>query len=477
MNWEAVIGVEIHVRLKSEYKLFCSDRAVFGGEPNTHICPVCIGLPGALPVLNPEVVDLALRTALAFGCTIHFESVWARKSYFYPDLPKGYQITQFEHPLATKGSVTFSGSEGDTSVKIRRVHIEEDAGKLLHDRVPRASAIDLNRAGTALVEIVTEPDLRTAADVRLFLGELKQTLEYVGASNCNMEEGDLRVDANVSVRRSGSPRLGNKTEIKNVNSFSGVERALSLEIARQIATLDAGSAVGQQTLLWDDHREELRKMRSKEESHDYRYFPEPDLSPVRVTQEQVTTVLESLPELPRDRCSRFKEVYELKDYDAEVLTQSAANADYFEELVGIHIDPQVAAKWVTGPLQALMNQRRENAQTVPVRPAKIAALIGLIERGLVSESAAKSVLVILAQEGGSPSDIIEARGLMQERDIGQLTSWITEVLAKHSEEVARYRGGESKILGYLVGQVMQSLGGTADPRLARDLLIEQLSNE
>ena len=477
MNWEAVIGVEIHVRLKSEYKLFCNDRAVFGDEPNTHICPVCMGLPGALPVLNPEAVDLALRTALAFGCTIHFESVWARKSYFYPDLPKGYQITQFEHPLATKGSVTFSGSEGDTSVSIRRVHIEEDAGKLLHDRVPRASAIDLNRAGTALVEIVTEPDLRTAADVRLFLGELKQTLEYVGASNCNMEEGDLRVDANVSVRRSGSPRLGNKTEIKNVNSFSGVERALSLEIARQIATLDAGSVVGQQTLLWDDHREELRKMRSKEESHDYRYFPEPDLSPVRVTQEQVTTVLESLPELPRDRCSRFKEVYELKDYDAEVLTQSAANADYFEELVGIQIDPQVAAKWVTGPLQALMNQRREDAQTVPVRPAKIAALIGLIERGVVSESAAKSVLVILAQEGGSPSDIIEARGLMQERDIGQLTSWVTEVLAKHSEEVSRYRGGESKILGYLVGQVMHSSGGTADPRLVRDLLIEQLSNE
>ena len=477
MNWEAVIGVEIHVRLKSEYKLFCSDRAVFGGEPNTHICPVCIGLPGALPVLNPEIVDLALRTALAFGCTIHFESAWARKSYFYPDLPKGYQITQFEHPLATKGSVMFSGSEGDTSVKIRRVHIEEDAGKLLHDRLPRASAIDLNRAGTALVEIVTEPDLRTAADVRLFLGELKQTLEYVGASNCNMEEGDLRVDANVSVRRFGSPRLGNKTEIKNVNSFSGVERALSLEIARQIATLEAGSVVGQQTLLWDDHREELRKMRSKEESHDYRYFPEPDLSPVRVTQEQVTTVLESLPELPRVRCSRFRKVYELKDYDAEVLTQSAANADYFEELVGIHIDPKVAAKWVIGPLQALMNQRRENAQTVPVRPAKIAALIGLIERGVVSESAAKSVLVILAQEGGSPSDIIEARGLMQERDIGQLTSWVTEVLAKHSEEVSRYRGGESKILGYLVGQVMQSSGGTADPRLARDLLIEQLSNE
>lgn len=472
-----MIGLEIHVRLKTEHKLFCRDRAVFGSEPNTSICPVCMGLPGALPVLNSEAVNLALRTALAFGCTIHFESVWARKSYFYPDLPKGYQITQFEHPLATKGSVMFSGSEGDMAVSIRRVHMEEDAGKLLHDRVPRASAIDLNRAGTALVEIVTEPDLRIPADVRLFLGELKQTLEYVGASNCNMEEGDLRVDANISLRRSGSLRLGNKTEIKNVNSFSGVERALSLEISRQIAALDSGNTVGQQTLLWDDHREELREMRSKEESHDYRYFPEPDLSPLKVTQEQVATAIESLPELPRERCSRFKDVYELKNYDAEVLTQSAANADYFEELVGIEIDPKVAAKWVTGPLQALMNERREDARTVPVRPAKIAALIGLIERGIVSESAAKSVLVILAQEGGNPSDIIEEQGLTQERDIGQLTSWVTEVLAKHSEEVARYRGGESRILGYLVGQVMNKSGGAADPRLARDLLIKQMSNE
>ena len=472
-----MIGLEIHVRLKTEHKLFCRDRAVFGSEPNTSICPVCMGLPGALPVLNSEAVNLALRTALAFGCTIHFESVWARKSYFYPDLPKGYQITQFEHPLATKGSVMFSGSEGDMAVSIRRVHMEEDAGKLLHDRGPRAAAIDLNRAGTALVEIVTEPDLRIPADVRLFLGELKQTLEYVGASNCNMEEGDLRVDANISVRRSGSLRLGNKTEIKNVNSFSGVERALSIEISRQIAALDSGNTVGQQTLLWDDHREELREMRSKEESHDYRYFPEPDLSPLKVTQEQVATAIESLPELPRERCSRFKDVYELKDYDAEVLTQSAANADYFEELVGIEIDPKVAAKWVTGPLQALMNERREDARTVPVRPAKIAALIGLIERGIVSESAAKSVLVILAQEGGNPSDIIEEQGLTQERDIGQLTSWVTEVLAKHSEEVARYRGGESRILGYLVGQVMNKSGGAADPRLARDLLIKQMSNE
>ncbi|HIC14794.1 MAG TPA: Asp-tRNA(Asn)/Glu-tRNA(Gln) amidotransferase subunit GatB [Gemmatimonadetes bacterium] len=476
MNWEAVIGVEIHVRLKTQHKLFCGNRVVFGGEPNAHVCSVCMGLPGALPVLNPEAVELALRTALALECTVHLESVWARKTYFYPDLPKGYQITQFEQPLATEGKIDFSGSEGDAFVCIRRVHMEEDAGKLLHDKVPGATAIDLNRAGTALVEIVTEPDFRTPGDVRSFLGELKRTLEYVGASDCNMEQGGLRVDANVSVRKTGSSGLGNKTEIKNVNSFSGVERALSLEIARQISTVEAGNVVRQQTLLWDDHRAELREMRSKEESHDYRYFPEPDLPPLRISQEQVTVVLNSLPELPRDRRCRFEEVYKLTEYDAEVLTQSAATADYFEEVVGIVIDPKVAAKWVTGPLQALMNQLGEDAQTVPVRPEKMAALIGLVETGAVSESAAKSVLVILAEEDGSPSDIIEARGLFQERDVHRISTWVGEVLATHSEEVDRYRAGESKILGYLVGRVMHSSGGAADPRIVRKLLIERLKN-
>lgn len=476
MNWEAVIGVEIHLRLKTEHKLFCRDRAVFGAVPNTHVCPVCIGLPGALPVLNPHAVELALQTALAFGCSVHLESAWARKSYFYPDLPKGYQITQFEKPIATEGRVIFSSLEGEASVRIRRVHIEEDAGKLLHDKASGASAIDLNRAGTALVEIVTEPDLRMPEDVRSFLGELKQTVEYIGASDCNMEEGNLRVDANVSVRPAGSTQLGNKTEIKNVNSFSGVEKALSIEIKRQISIIKDGGLVSQKTLLWDDHRSELREMRSKEESDDYRYFPEPDLYPLVLSQKQVVAALNSLPELPRDRRYRFKKTYKLKHYDAEVLTQTTANADYFEDLVEINVDPKVAAKWVTGPLQALMNQRGEDAQSIPVRPETMGELIGLVEVGVVSESAAKTVLVILAEDGGNPSDIIEARGLAQERDLGQLTDWVTEVLSKHSEEVGRYRNGESRILGYLVGQVMNSSGGAADPRIVRDLLIDYLND-
>ena len=476
MNWEAVIGVEVHLRLKTEHKLFCRDRAVFGAAPNTHICPVCIGLPGALPVLNAHAVELALQTALAFGCRINLDSTWARKSYFYPDLPKGYQITQFEKPIATDGRVIFSSSEDKGLVGIRRVHIEEDAGKLLHDKALGASAIDFNRAGTALVEIVTEPDLRTPEDVRSFLGELKQTVEYIGASDCNMEEGNLRVDANVSVRPVGSLELGNKTEIKNVNSFSGIEKALSLEIRRQLSLMKEGGLVNQKTLLWDDHRSELREMRSKEESNDYRYFPEPDLHPLVLSQGQVTAALDSLPELPRDRRYRFKKTYELKDYDADVLTQTATTADYFEDLVGINVDPKVAAKWVTGPLQALMNQHREDAQSIPVRPEIMGELIRLVERGVVSESAAKTVMVILVEDGGSPSDIIEARGLAQERDLGQLTDWVTEVLAKYPEEVSRYRDGELKILGYLVGQVMNSSGGAADPKIVRNLLIDYLND-
>ncbi|HET9949984.1 MAG TPA: Asp-tRNA(Asn)/Glu-tRNA(Gln) amidotransferase subunit GatB, partial [Longimicrobiales bacterium] len=314
-----MIGLEVHVQLRTERKLFCGDRVVFGDAPNTHVCPVCLGLPGALPVTNPEAVELAVRTALALECTVHPRAVWARKNYFYPDLPKGYQITQFERPLATDGSVAFDGAGGEVRVRIRRAHMEEDAGKSLHDRIPGATAVDLNRTGTPLVEIVTEPDLRTPADTRAFLTELKQLLEYAEVSDCNMEEGSLRVDANVSVRRAGEERLGTKTEIKNVNSFSGVERALELEIARQIEVLEAGGRVEPHTLLWDDHRGRLRAMRSKEESHDYRYFPEPDLPPLVLSEEQLARARAALPEAPRARRARFVASYGLSDYDAGVL--------------------------------------------------------------------------------------------------------------------------------------------------------------
>ncbi|HSH75243.1 MAG TPA: Asp-tRNA(Asn)/Glu-tRNA(Gln) amidotransferase subunit GatB [Longimicrobiales bacterium] len=469
-RWEPVIGLEVHVQLRTARKLFCGDRVVFGDAPNTHVCPVCLGLPGALPTANPEAVELAVRTALALGCVVHERSIWARKNYFYPDLPKGYQVTQFEQPLATDGVIEFVGAEGPGRVRIRRAHMEEDAGKSLHDRVPGATAVDLNRAGTPLVEIVTEPDLRSPAAARAFLGTLKQILEYVDVSDCNMEEGSLRVDANVSVRPEGTAALGSKTEIKNVNSFSGVEKALELEIARQVEVLEAGERVEQQTLLWDDHRSRLRAMRSKEESHDYRYFPEPDLPPLIIAREEIEVAREALPEPPGFRRRRFVAEYGLSEYDAEVLTQSRSTADYFETVAAKTAEAKAAANWVMGPAQALMNERREDASTFSVSAESLAEVITLVTEGTISDAAGKTVLAVAAEGGGRPSDIVDARGLRQVRDEARLEAWVAEALADHPDEVARYRGGESRLLGFLVGQVMRRSGGAADPRRVNQLL-------
>jgi aspartyl-tRNA(Asn)/glutamyl-tRNA(Gln) amidotransferase subunit B len=475
MSWETVIGLEVHVQLRTERKLFCGNRVVFGDEPNAHVCPVCLGLPGALPTTNPRAVELAVRTALALGCAIHSRSVWARKNYFYPDLPKGYQITQFERPIATDGRVAYDRPDGEEgTVRIRRAHMEEDAGKSIHDRIPGSTAVDLNRTGTPLVEIVTEPDLRSAKDARAFLTSLKQLLEYVDVSDCNMEEGSLRVDANVSVRRRGERELGAKTEIKNVNSFSGVEKAIELEAARQIDVLENGGTVEQETLLWDDHRARLRSMRSKEDSHDYRYFPDPDLPTLVLEDSEIEAARAALPEMPRARRDRFVSEYGLSPYDAGVLTQARATAEYFEEVARKAGDPKAAANWVQGPAQALMNERREDASTFPVPPAALADLIALVGNGTVSDGAAKKVLTIVAEEGGDPKEIVEARGLTQVRDDGQLSEWVAEVVASHGEEVVRYREGEKRLLGFLVGQVMKRSAGKADPRRVNELLREAL---
>jgi aspartyl-tRNA(Asn)/glutamyl-tRNA(Gln) amidotransferase subunit B len=473
--WEAVIGLEVHVQLRTARKLFCGDLAVFGDEPNSHVCPVCLGLPGALPTTNPEAVQLAMRTAFALGCTVHERAIWARKNYFYPDLPKGYQITQFEQPLATAGHVAFDGAGGEAVVRIRRAHMEEDAGKSIHDRIAGGTAVDLNRAGTPLVEIVTEPDLRTPADTRAFLTALKQVLEYVDVSDCNMEEGSLRVDANVSVRPRGVEELGAKTEIKNVNSFSGVEKAVEVEIARQIGIVEKGERVQQATLLWDDHRSVLRTMRSKEESHDYRYFPDPDLPPLLVSREAAEAAREALPELPRARRARFERDYALSAYDAGVLTQSRAGADYFESVAEASGKPKAAANWVMGPAQALMHERGEDAATFAVSAAALAELIALAADGTVSEAVAKGVLSIVAAEGGNPRDIVLARGLTQVRDDSQLEAWVREVVDAHPAEVERYRGGEAKLVGFFVGQVMKRSGGKADPKRVNELLRSALA--
>jgi len=477
MTWEAVIGLEVHVQLRTERKLFCGNRVVFGDEPNTHVCPVCLGLPGALPTTNPQAVELAVRTALALGCTVHLRSVWARKNYFYPDLPKGYQITQFEEPLATDGLVAFDDADGaEGTVRIRRAHMEEDAGKSIHDRVPGSTAVDLNRAGTPLVEIVTEPDLRSASGARAFLGSLKQMLEYVDVSDCNMEEGSLRVDANVSVRPRGEQVLGAKTEIKNVNSFSGVEKAVEIEIERQIALLESGGRVEQETLLWDDHRGRLRSMRSKEDSHDYRYFPDPDLPTLVIEESAVEAARAALPELPRARRERFASAYGLSAYDAGVLTQAAATADYFEAVAEVAGDAKTAANWVMGPAQALMNERKEDAAHFAVSASALGELVRLVADGTVSDSAAKKVLSTVAEEGGSPSEIVEAQGLTQVRDDDQLAGWVSEVVQEHTDEVGRYREGEKRLLGFLMGQVMKRSGGKADPRRVNELLREALGS-
>jgi len=470
MTWDVVIGVEIHVQLGTERKLFCGDRVSFGEAPNTHVCPVCLGLPGALPTVNPEAVRLALTTALALDCAVHPRSVWARKSYFYPDLPKGYQISQLEEPLATDGRLVFDGADGERSVRIRRIHMEEDAGKLVHDRFPDVSAVDLNRAGTPLVEIVTEPDLRSAADTRAFLGALKQVLEYLDVSDCNMEEGSLRADANVSLRPVGTEELGTKTEIKNVNSFSGVERALELEIERQRAVLEAGGRIEQQTLLWDDHRGTIRPMRSKEQSHDYRYFPDPDLPALILREGEIDTARAELPELPRERRTRLVAAHALSEYDASVLTQTVATADYFEAVAAATGDAKTAANWVMGPVQALVNERREDLAGFPIGPDRLAALLALVEEGVVSDGAAKKVLVLLAEEETAPREVVEREGLVQVRDSAQLESWVTDVLDEHPDEVERYRAGETRLLGFLMGGVMRRSGGQADPRQVNELL-------
>lgn len=470
MSFETVIGVEVHVQLKTERKLFCGDAVTFGADPNRHVCPVCLGLPGALPTVNPEAVTLAVRTALALDCTVHERSVWARKNYVYPDLPKGYQITQFEEPIATHGVLEFDTDEGPRRTHIRRIHMEEDAGKLVHDRVPGASAVDLNRAGTPLVEIVTDPDLSSAEDVRAFLTELKRVLEFMGVSDCNMEEGSLRADANVSLRPHGSDTLGTKTEIKNVNSFSGIEKAIRMEVTRQREALERGDRVRSATLLWDDHRERLRVMRSKEESHDYRYFPEPDLPVLRVARSAIEAARAALPERPRELRDRLTAQYGLSTYDAGVLAHRAETAAYYEAVVEHGADAKAAANWVMGPVQALLNSGGTEIEHFGVTPLRLARLIGLVVDGTVSDGNARRVLERLEADPRTPEEIIDEEGFRQVRDEGALAGWVSGVITDHAEEAARYRAGETKILGFLVGKVMQRSEGRADPRLVNEAL-------
>ena len=475
-RWEMVVGLEVHVQLKTRTKIFCSCSADFGAAPNANTCPVCLALPGALPVLNERAVGLATRAALALNCAVQPVSIFARKNYFYPDLPKGYQISQFDKPLALDGWIEIGTRAVGAPIRIgiTRVHMEEDAGKSIHDRFSGATAIDLNRSGVPLIEIVSEPDIRSAEQAGAYLRVLKQILEYVDVSDVNMEEGSLRVDANVSARRRGETKLGTKTEVKNMNSFSGVERALEVEFARHVGVLEAGGSIEQQTMLWDGST--VRPARSKEGSHDYRYFPEPDLPPLILSQEWIDQVRKDLPELPAARRARFVEDYKLGEYDVEVLTANPDLADYYEAVARAHGEPKAAANWVMGEVMATLKTSGEDVARFPVRPADLASLLNLVRDGVVSHTAAKQIFGHMVATGDPPAQIAEREGLVKVDDDAQLAAWLDEVIAENPAEAERYRNGEKKLQGVLIGAVMKKSKGRADPRKLNQLLTARFAS-
>jgi len=472
-SFEAVIGLEIHAQLLTASKIFCGCSAAFGAEPNTHICPVCIGLPGALPVLNRTAVDYAIRASLALGCAIQETSIFARKNYFYPDLPKGYQISQYERPLAVGGAVDFLSGGELRRVGITRVHMEEDAGKSLHEGFvdsDRKTYVDYNRSGVPLIEIVTEPDLRSAADAAEFFTRLRALLVWLGVNDGNMEEGSLRCDANVSVRPKGTEALGTKAEVKNLNSFRFLQKALEHEIERQVAVLTEGGRIVQETRLWDSVAGRTVSMRSKEEAHDYRYFPEPDLPPVVVDADRIQRIQGTMPELPDARRRRFVEAYALPEYDAAQLTQSRAGADYFEAAVRAGAPPKAASNWIMGELARKLKEQNQDLGSSPLGPERLAGLIALVDRGAISGSMAKDVFEKMFGTNQSADAIVVAEGLAQIDDESQIVGLIADVLARNADAVTQYRGGKTSTFGFLVGQVMKAAGGKANPRRVNEML-------
>ena len=503
-TFEPVIGLEIHAQLLTATKIFCGCSTSFGAEPNTQLCAVCFGLPGALPVLNKRAVEYAVRAGLALGCTINEHSIFARKNYFYPDLPKGYQISQYEQPLATDGAIEFGASDARRRLGIIRVHLEEDAGKSLHEArrhgaskdapyesdapfesdADRASEdaryntyLDFNRSGVPLIEIVTHPDLRSPADAADAFSRIREILVAIGVNDGNMEEGSLRCDANVSVRPTGSETFGVKTEVKNLNSFRHVQRALEFEIERQTNALDRGERLAQETRLWDPSAGETLLMRTKEEADDYRYFPEPDLPPLTVDHAWVEQIRRSLPELPDARRRRFVETYHLPEYDAGVLTQSMALADYFERTAAAAGNPKAASNWVMVELSRKVNEAKVSIEEAPLPPERLGALIKMIDGGAITGPVAKDVFEKMWSSGRSAQEIVEAEGLGRIDDPAAIDAIVRTVLTSHAAIVADYRAGKTKTFGFLVGQVMKATAGKADPPRVNESLRRVLAEE
>lgn len=476
-KYEPVIGLEVHVQLATHTKIFCGCATSFGAPPNTNVCPVCLGLPGALPVLSRQAVELGIEAALALNCTVNPKSVFARKNYFYPDLPKGYQISQYDQPLAEHGSVEIEVEGVRKRIGITRVHMEDDAGKSIHDGFKDSSKytyVDLNRSGTPLIEIVTEPDIRSSSEAFAFLTELKQILQYVDVSSCDMEKGHLRCDANVSVRLHGAEKFGTKAEVKNLNSFRFLRMALDHEIERQVELIESGGRVTQETRLFNVETGETVSMRSKENAHDYRYFPEPDLVPLRVSESWMSRIRAHVPELPANRRKRFIGEYGLTEYNAGVLTAERVTGDYFEKTAAVSGDARAAANWVMGDLAALLKEQGKEIADSPVSAEDLGGLIKMIAEGKINGKIAKEILPKMFETGDSAEAIAAREGLQQISDSGALERIVDEVIAANPKQVEQYRGGKATVIGFLVGQVMKASRGQADPAAVNALLKAKL---
>jgi aspartyl-tRNA(Asn)/glutamyl-tRNA(Gln) amidotransferase subunit B len=473
-KYEVVIGLEVHAQLLTETKMFCRCSTKFGSEPNSQTCPVCIGMPGVLPVMNRKAVEYAILTGLATNCRIAPYSRFARKNYFYPDLPKNYQISQYELPLCENGFVEIVVGDEVKRIGITRIHMEEDAGKNIHEERGDHSFVDLNRTGVPLMEIVSEPDLRSPGEASEYMKKLRAILRYLGVCDGNMEQGSLRCDANVSIRPVGQNEFGTRAELKNINSFKFVEKALEYEIKRQVSVIEDGGRIIQETRLWDSAAGVTRSMRSKEEAHDYRYFPEPDLPPIRVSQEWIDEIKANLPELPDEKRKRFIGQHGLPEYDAELLTSEKAIADWYERVVESGGQPKVVANWMMGDLMRLLNEENKSVDALLFGPAQMVGMLKLIDDDTISGKIAKTVFEEMYRTGKNAGDIVKEKGLVQISDTSEIEMAVDDVLAKSASEVERFKAGDEKLMGFFVGQVMKATKGKANPKMLNDLLKEKL---
>ena len=474
-DYEVIIGLEVHAELSTKTKIFCSCPTAFGAAPNTHTCPICMAMPGTLPVLNEKVVEYAVKAGLATNCEISRNSKNDRKNYFYPDLPKSYQISQFDKPLCEHGYVEIEINGEKKKIRLTRIHIEEDAGKLNHDEFGGGSLVDLNRAGVPLIEIVSEPDLRSAEEVEQYLRKLKSILEYIEVSDCKMQEGSLRADVNVSVRKKGETKLGTRTEMKNMNSFRSIVRAIEYEVDRQIDVIENGGKIDQETLRWDDVSGKTFPMRDKEDAQDYRYFPDPDLVAIKLSEEYIENIKNSLPELPESRKERYLQEYKLSEKDAKLITASKYLSDLFEEAVKVCNNPKAVNNWIISDISRILNETEMEPIQIPFDAKQLGKLVVLIDKGTISSSIGKKVLEELFENPRDPEDIIKEKGWIQISDEGAIKEVVLKILENNPQSIADYKGGKDKALGFLVGQAMKETKGKANPQMLNKMFLEELN--